>query len=214
MDQLAGVDAGGTTITVVPPSPVLPVAPVVGDEALALQAAGGGGDAHPAHPEQVSQILVGDMKAGGVRAVLGHQQPARQPWANGVEAVACCQAGALCHQHIQIPVDALLQCGAVLEQSAKRIGRHPPGMPRTLHHGMQRLLGHAERQLGPQHSFAPHHAHLQDQAPIELRDLGNETIHRKIGKTRRTGRTAQHLGHHQRNLLAMRKETLALRKRQ
>src|SRR5687768_17341039 len=53
-------------------------APAVFDQAIALKATRSHGDTNAAHTEHACQELLGSMKAVGVRAVLTHQEPARQ----------------------------------------------------------------------------------------------------------------------------------------
>ena len=60
----------------------------VADQLPPLQRARGDRDRTPAHAEHVAEILVREMQAIRVRAIVGHEEPARQPRFGLVESRA------------------------------------------------------------------------------------------------------------------------------
>ena len=128
------------------------LATVVFDQALALQAARGGGDADPPHPQQLRQQLGGDAKMVDLRPVVAHQQPARQPRANLVEAQAGSRHRQLRHVVGQANVHDTPKRLAARELIDKGFGPDAPSRARALHHRTQRRQQHAQRQLGAKHA--------------------------------------------------------------
>ena len=74
------------------------------DELSALQFAGGNGYRAPLHAEHVGEKLVGEVKMIRVGAVIRHQQPARQPGLDFMEAIAGGGLRQLPHQYVYIAV--------------------------------------------------------------------------------------------------------------
>ncbi|SIT52025.1 hypothetical protein BN2476_1670002 [Paraburkholderia piptadeniae] len=72
------------------------------DEAVAVEFAGGFGDAFAAHAEHVGDQLLGDVELGGSAAVGLEQQPSAQLPAQGVMAVAGGRLGDLGEQRVHV----------------------------------------------------------------------------------------------------------------
>src|ERR1035437_9744374 len=96
------------------------IAAVVIDQATALQGHGGFGDAGAAHAQHTCKKLMGNIKTIAVCTVLAHQQPARHAWADQVVVQASDRARLLLEEHMEVTVQAVLQCSAERQLSAKR----------------------------------------------------------------------------------------------
>ena len=65
------------------------ITPRVFDQAMLLQRTGRRSDADTPHAQHVGKELMGHPETVGMRSVLAHEQPAREPWTDLMEAKAC-----------------------------------------------------------------------------------------------------------------------------
>jgi hypothetical protein len=117
-----------------------------------LQITSGAGDADAAHAQHVGQKFVGQVEAVGMRPILGHQQPASEPRTDAVKTCASGRRRKLCHQHIQVAVQGLLESLAASEFTTKRRRCDTPRRSRALHQRMQGDGVHSEDELRAQNA--------------------------------------------------------------
>ena len=130
------------------------------DQACRLEPPGGLGDALPAHPEQVGNRLLGDVKLGAAAHVEARQQPAAQLLIDRMEPVAQHVLGNLGEQRLGVGQGQPAQAAALVELPAQHLGPHAVGLARALHDDpvVGRLA--AQHQGDADHSVAPGHRHL------------------------------------------------------
>ena len=137
------------------------------DQPFALQVSRSGRDTDATHTEHIRKELVRNVETVAVRAVLAHQQPARETRTDQVIAQARGRRGQLGHEYVKV---------AVYAAQKRRIGGQfaPEGptadAPRSafaLHQGVQWHRRHTEGQFGTQHAFTAHHANFQRRFAVD-----------------------------------------------
>src|SRR6185312_14732163 len=91
------------------------------DEPGLLEGADGDGDAGASHPKHHRKKFVAQRQIVACHAIVRRQQPARQPFRQGVPPVA---RGCLCDLNVEGP--------DVAEQQTQKARRHPPVMAAAL----------------------------------------------------------------------------------
>ncbi|GAA0709677.1 hypothetical protein GCM10009105_10270 [Dokdonella soli] len=107
-------------------------APPVMDQLARLQAAGGGCDTDSAYAEHERKKLLCHIKRVRLCAILGHQQPSREPFLDDMKT---CARGSLCElteKDRYISVQKRLQRRKVFEMAPECRGVRTPGRTRTL----------------------------------------------------------------------------------
>src|SRR3954454_3867760 len=84
-------------------------AAVITDEGLVLQRCRGLGDADSTNTEHVPEKLVSEINGVGVRAVLGHQEPASETRLDHMEPRTGRRLCELAHQHIKIAMQTAVE---------------------------------------------------------------------------------------------------------
>ncbi|EFX60387.1 hypothetical protein DAPPUDRAFT_277784 [Daphnia pulex] len=156
------------------------LAAVVFDQAAALHGAGRLGHTDPAHPQHISEELMGDSQLRRARAVLAHQQPARQARADLMEAQTAGGIGQMGQTHIEIALQDRLQRLAARQLGHKHRCSTAPGLAVTLHQGAQGRPVDAQAQLNAQHALAANHAHRQARVLVDPSQHGNEGLRGEI----------------------------------
>lgn len=151
------------------------------NEVLLLQLPRSHGDATPTHAEHIGEKLMGEVEMIGLRPIVGHQQPARQPWLDLMKVDAGGPLRQLRHQYVEVAIQTALQLGALVQLAQKLAGGDAQGVSGALHHSADGRLAHAQYERDAQHALAADQAHFQRPMGIQVRHQRNEAGKREVG---------------------------------
>ncbi|MNV17915.1 hypothetical protein D3C71_1087180 [compost metagenome] len=144
-----------------------------------------------------------------MRAVLHHQQPARQARRNLVVALACRRQRLLVQARQQAGLEQGLQFGNRVDLRAQLLGADAPAGPGPLHQRPPRCGRQPQNQLRPQHRLSPDHANFERGVAVHIDHQGQETFNGKVGMLQRLAPHAQLCGKHQFERFAVVQQLLA-----
>ncbi len=111
----------------------------------------------------------------GLRAILRHQQPARQTRLHDMKSRTCRVARELAQQHTQVAIQVALQFIAVCQRVAESRCRHAQGQTWTLHHGIPWTGRDTERNGNADDAFVADQTGLRDRALAGSTEVIGET---------------------------------------
>ena len=132
--------------------------------------------------------------AFGVRAILGHQQPAGEPGLDHVEARAGRRLRELAQMNEDIAVDLALQRRAASELAAEGRGAHSQRRSRALHDRTHRRHVDAERERNPEHAFVSDQADFERGGIVDRHDQRDEAVGGKIDVAEALPGRVEHVG--------------------
>src|SRR5688572_31378604 len=156
------------------------IAPVVADQLLPLQGAGGPGHGNPQHAQHVAEYLLRDMKIVRSHAVARHQQPAREAVLHEMETVACRDLSDLDQSLVYVLVQRSMQGPVPSVLAQETTGRHAQGRSASLYHRKRRRLVYSQRQGYAEHAFAADQADFQRHMAFHRGEQGHQRVARKV----------------------------------
>jgi len=128
-----------------------------------------------------------------VCAILRHQQPARKPCLDHMEARTARGLRKLAQMDVDVAVDPVLQRRAAPQFAAEGQCAHPQRRSRALHNRLHRGRVYTEDERDPEDAFVSDQADFKGRSIVDRHDQRNEAAYGKIDVAKALGRRVKRL---------------------